>query len=120
MNIVVLIGRLTKDPEVLTTSNGHKRTYITLAVPRIYKNSDGEYQTDFIKCILWNSIAEHTCEFCCKGDLIGVKGRLETTTYTKDDEVKYDTNVIAERVTFLMNRKLKEELIDISSEETNE
>lgn len=116
MNIVVLIGRLTKNPEVLTTSSGHKRTFITLAVPRQYKNSNGEYETDFVRCVLWNSIAEHTCEYCSKGDLIGIKGRIEVSSYTKDDEVKYETSVIAERVTFLMNKKLKEELINIGEE----
>lgn len=120
MNMVVLTGRLTKDPEVLTTSNGHKRTFITLAVPRIYKNSNGEYETDFIRCVLWNSIAEHTCEYCSKGDLVGIKGRLEVSNYTKDNEVKYETNVIAERVTFLMNKKVKDELFSLVEDEASE
>lgn len=117
MNIVVLIGRLTKDPEVITTSNGNKRTSITLAIPRIYRNSEGEYQTDFVRCILWNSIAVNTSEHCSKGDLIGVRGRIEVSNYTKDDEVKYETNVIAERVSFLMNKKLRDEFMRMEAAE---
>lgn len=105
LNQVVLVGRLVKDPEIVTLENGKKRTSLTLAVSRSFKNVDGEYETDFIKCILWNGIAENTCEYCKKSDVVGVKGRIQTNKYEKDNEVKYSTEVIVERVTFLSGSK---------------
>ncbi len=84
-NLVYLIGRLTKDPEVVTTENGKKVMSVTLAVQRSYKNSDGIYETDFVKCVLWEGIATRTAEFCKKGDLIGVRGQVRTSSYTKKE-----------------------------------
>jgi single-strand DNA-binding protein len=84
------------------TDNGRKVTNITLAVPRSYKNSKGEYETDFIDCILWTGIAETTSEYCKKGDLIGIKGRVQTRNIELDDDKKkHITEVVAEKVTFL-------------------
>ena len=105
LNQVVVVGRLTKDPEVVTLEKGRKRTSITVAVARSYKNPDGLYESDFIRCILWNAIAENTSEYCHKGDVIGVKGRLQTSSYEKDGETKYSVDVIAEKVTFLSSKK---------------
>lgn len=105
LNQVVLVGRLVKDPELKETESGKKTTRITLAVPRSYKNINGEYDTDFISCRLWSGVAENTKEYCKKGDVVGVKGRIEVSNYTKDDETKYITEVIAEKVTFLSSRK---------------
>lgn len=96
LNQTVLVGRLVKDPEVTETENGKKVSNITLAIPRSYKNKDGEYDTDFIRCILWNGIAENTAEYCKKGDLIGVKGRIGS------NEEKME--VVAEKITFLSSK----------------
>lgn len=104
LNQVVLVGRLVRNPELNETSNGKKISRITLAVPRSYKNVDGNYETDFINCTLWKGIAESTAEYCKKGDIVGIKGRIEVSTYEKDDEIKYVTDVIAEKVTFLSNK----------------
>lgn len=101
MNQVVLVGRLTSDPEIITTENGKKKTAITLAVQRPYKNVDGLYESDFIRCILWNGVASSTHEYCHSGDIVGVKGRLQTRSYEKNDEIKFITEVIADKVTFL-------------------
>ncbi len=110
LNQVVLAGRLTKDPEVTTTENNLKRTYVTVAVPRSYKNMDGTYDTDFIRCVLWGGIAENTCEYCSKGDIVGIKGRLQTSSYEKEDGEKvYVVDVVAEKVSFLSSRKADEE-----------
>ena len=101
-NQVVLVGRLVKKPILEENQNGKKVCIITLAVARSYKNAEGIYDTDFIKCTLWNDIAEKTIEYCDKGDLVGVRGRLETSVYEKENGKKYRiTNVIAEKVTFL-------------------
>ena len=105
LNQIVIVGRLVKDPELKETEGGKKVTNITLAVPRSYKNSDGEYDTDFINCTLWTGVAETTSEYCHKGDILGVKGRIQTRSYEKDDEMKYVTEVVAEKVSFLTNKK---------------
>ena len=104
MNQIVLVGRLARDPELIESENGGKYSNITLAVPRAYKNADGEYDTDFVNCKLFTVIAENTAEYCRKGDLIGLKGRIQTNTYEKDGETKYSTEVIGEKVTFLSNK----------------
>ncbi len=62
---------------------------------------NGEYETDFINCVLWDSVAKSTVEYCKKGSIVGVKGRLQSGSYEKDEERKYYTEVIAEKVTFL-------------------
>ena len=108
LNQVVIVGRLVRDPELRETENGRKMTHITLAVPRGYKNTDGEYETDFIDCTLWTGVAESTTEYCHKGDLIGIKGRLQTSSYEKDGEKKYVTSVIVEKVTFLTTKRSDE------------
>lgn len=105
LNQIVLVGRLVSDPEIKETENGNKVSYITLAVPRSYKNSDGIYETDFIPCLLYKGIAENAVEYCKKGDVIGVKGRIQT----KQEENKNIIEIVAEGVTFLLSRKETEE-----------
>ncbi len=102
VNQVVLVGRLTDNPFVEEASNGKKYTAITVAVQRNYKNTNGLYDTDFIRCVLWNGMAANTEEYCHSGDIVGIKGRLQNRSYESESkEVKYITEVIAERITFL-------------------
>lgn len=102
LNQVVLVGRLTKDPEVNKTEGNKHYSYITLAVPRSFKNINGDYDTDFIDCILWDSVAKSTAEYCHKGDIVGIKGRIQSRIIEKEDgSKKYCLDVIAERTTFL-------------------
>ncbi len=108
LNQIIIAGRLTTNPEIVTTDNNKKRTYITVAVPRSYKNVDGTYDTDFIECTLWNGIAENVCEYCKKGDVVGVKGRIQTSNYEKDGKKVYKMDVIAEKVSFLSSKKTDE------------
>ncbi len=106
VNNVILVGRLTKDLEVEEKDNEKKLVTFNLAVTRNYKNSDNQYETDFIRCVLWNALATNTAEYCKSGDVIGVKGRLETRKYeTPDKVIKYITEVIAEKITFLSSKK---------------
>ncbi len=107
MNQVILVGRLCADPEIVTIDNDKKRSIITIAVSRSYKNSDGIYEADFIRCILWNNIALNTFEYCHTGDVIGIKGRLQTRSYEDDEKnKKFIMEVIAEKVTFLSSKKV--------------
>lgn len=105
LNQIVLVGRLVQDPEIKELENGQRVSYITLAVPRSYKNADGIYETDFINCIVWNNIADNVKEYCKKGDLLGIKGRIQT----RQEEDKNIIEIVAEKVTFLPNRKETEE-----------
>ena len=105
LNQIVLVGRLVSDPEIKETENGNKVSYITLAVPRSYKNSDGIYETDFMPCKVGYPMCDNVKEYCKKGDLLGIKGRIQT----KQEENKNIIEIVAERVTFLSNRKETEE-----------
>lgn len=110
LNHVILVGRLTNTPEVKVLDNGKKRSSVVLAVPRNYKNSNGEYETDFVDCVLWTTVAENTAEYCKVGDMIGVKGRLQSRFVENTEGVKKKkTEVVAERITFLSSARSKEE-----------
>ena len=110
MNQVILVGRLTDDPVATETVNGKKYTTVVIAVQRNFKNADNLYDTDFIRCVLWNGMASNTSEYCHTGDVIGIKGRLQNRSYEAENgEVKYVTEVIAERVTFLNSNKKTDE-----------
>lgn len=100
MNNFVLVGRIAQDPEIKELEN-KKMAVVTLAVSRNFKNADGEYETDFIPVILWEGVAERTCEWCHKGDVIGVKGRIQSHTMANDSFIE----LIGERVSFLSSRK---------------
>ena len=80
-NTVMLIGRLTADPEVNKSENKKDVSHITLAVQRSYKNPDGIYEADFIRCTLWDQLATRVKEYCKKGDLISVRGQIKTSSY---------------------------------------
>lgn len=102
MNNIMLVGRLTTTPTLEHTETNQKYTKITLAVTRPYKNVDGIYETDFIPVMVYNEMAHSLTEYTRAGDLIGVKGRLETritndTDYNKTKEMI----VVADRITFL-------------------
>lgn len=106
MNQVILIGRITKDIELRHFENGNAVINFSLAVPRDYKNSQGEYETDFIDIQATNKIAELTSEYCKKGDLISVRGRLEKKVrIDKEDKKHYDTYVRCDKVSFLKTGK---------------
>ncbi len=109
LNNAVIVGRIVQNPELKETEKGGKLANIVLAVPRSFKNSNGEYETDFINCTLWRGIAESTAEYCKKGDLVGIKGRIQTSNYQDSEgNKKYTTEVVAEKVTFLSKNHTKE------------
>lgn len=107
LNQVVLVGRLVRKPELRESEKGKKLSFITLAVPRSFKNMNGEYDTDFIDCILWDNIAVSTVEYCDKGDILGVKGRLQSRIVEKETGNISQMDVVAEKVTFLSSNKNK-------------
>lgn len=102
MNKVVLIGRLTKDPELrYTPGAGTAVTTITLAIDRRF-SKDGQKEADFIPVVIWGKQAESTAQYITKGKLIGVAGRIQTRSYdAKDGTKRYVTEVVAEEVKFI-------------------
>ena len=104
MNRVELIGRLCTDPEVRTLSSGHMMARFRLAVKRDRKDSNGEYQSDFLQIVAFNS-AENIQKYLHKGSKCAVEGRIQTGSYTNNDGQKvYTTDIIADRVEFLNTR----------------
>ena len=101
MNQVALVGRIVKDPTVETFESGKVVSNITIAISRPYKNVDGIYETDFINCVLWEGVATNIAEYCKKGDLIAVRGRLQNNNYEKDGQKVFKLEVVAEKVSFL-------------------
>ena len=102
MNKVILIGRLTRDPEMRTTTSGVSSTTFTLAVNRNFTNQNGEREADFIDCVAWRRQAENIAKYCTKGTQVAVDGRIQTRSYDAPDGTKrYVTEVIADNVTFL-------------------
>lgn len=121
LNQIVLVGRLTRDIEVHKGDSGMKVATISLAIPRSFKNADGVYDTDFVDCVAFDNIAENTSEYCGKGDIVGIKGRVQTRQVENDEgEKKTLKEIIAERVTFLSNSKEKEESKKETSKENDD
>ena len=109
MNQMMIVGRLVDNPTLEKTENGKKVMNMTMAVPRTYKNAEGAYDTDFVDCVLWEGIAETTAEYCKKGDILGVRGRVQTDLYEKDGQKHKSTKIIAEKVSFLSTRSREED-----------
>ena len=102
LNRVVLVGRLTKDPDLRYTSSGVAVATFTLAVNRTFSNQQGEREADFINCVVWRKQAENVANFLKKGSLAGVDGRIQTRNYEGQDGKRvYVTEVVAESVQFL-------------------
>ena len=104
-NMVYLIGRITKDVEVRETGNDKQIAIVNIACQRNYKNEEGEYETDFFPVVLWNAIANNVCEYCSKGDLVGIKGHLQQASYEVDGEYRSKTEIIADKVSFLASKR---------------
>ncbi|WP_413521911.1 single-stranded DNA-binding protein [Brochothrix thermosphacta] len=105
MNRVVLVGRLTKDPELRYTPAGAAVATFTLAVNRTFTNQQGDREADFVNCVVWRKAAENVANFLKKGSLAGVDGRLQTRNYEANDGRRvYVTEVVAESVQFLEPR----------------
>lgn len=102
MNRVVLVGRLTRDPDLRITPNGVAVATFTLAVNRTFTNQDGEREADFVQCVVWRRQAENVGNYLKKGSLAGIDGRIQTRNYEGQDGKRvYVTEVVAESVQFL-------------------
>ena len=108
INRVVMVGRMTRDPELRRTGSGAAVTSFTLALNRNYNSADGQ-QADYISCVVWNKVAENVAQYCSKGSLVGVEGRLRSRTYDNAQGQRvYVTEVVCDSVQFLVTRAQRE------------
>ncbi len=105
MNKVILVGNLTKDPELVTTNNGISLCRFTLAVQRRFTTNDGEREADFINIIVWRGQADNCYKYLKKGSKAGVSGSIQTRAYDGNDGTRrYATEVVADEVEFLSSK----------------
>ena len=113
MNKVYLIGNLTKDPELTTTTSGIAVCRFGLAVSRKYVVASGERETDFLNIVVWRGQAENCNKYLKKGNKIAIVGRIETKNYEAQDGTKrYVTEIIADEIEFLNSKNNEEEKQD--------
>lgn len=106
MNKCILIGNLTKDPELTTTSNGVAVCRFAIAVSRRYANAEGERETDFLNIVVWRSLGENCHKFLKKGSKVGVVGNIQSRSYdAQDGSKRYVTEIVAEEVEFLSTKQ---------------
>lgn len=107
MNKAILIGRLTKDPELKMTENTKREVcQFTIAVNRPYTNEDGERKADFINCVVWDKQAENLAKYQKKGNQIAVEGRIQTRNYDDNSGKKvYVTEVLVNNISYLDTKK---------------
>ncbi len=105
INNVTLIGRLTRDAELRYTPSNIATAQFNVACNRNFKNTNGEYDADFINCVMWREQAERFCNWTKKGMLVGITGRIQTRSYEGNDGKRvYVTEVVAENFQILEKR----------------
>lgn len=110
INNVVLVGRLTRDPDLRYTSSGIAVASFTLAIDRAFKGQDGNRETDFINCVIWRKSAETLANFTRKGSLIGVTGRIQSRNYENQQGQRvYVTEVVADNFQMLESKSASEQ-----------
>ena len=102
MNKIILVGRLTRDPELRTTPTGRNVCQFSVAVSRNFTNANGEREADFINCVVWDKQAENLVKYQKKGNQIAVEGRIQTRNYDdKDGKKVYVTEIFVSNISFL-------------------
>ncbi len=110
MNKVILIGRLTRNPELRYTGSNTPVATFSLAVNRSFTNKNGEREADFINCVVWRKLAETVKNYLFQGSQVAVEGRIQTRKYQNDkSENKYITEILVENVEFLESKSKREE-----------
>lgn len=121
MNKILLIGRLTANPELRYTTSNNAVTTFSIAVDRNFKNEDGNKEADFINIVAWNKKAELIHQYLKKGDRVGISGRLQVRKYQNErGENRYVTEVVADEVEFLNSKKSEEKPVEVQNNQTLE
>ncbi|MGN1343313.1 MAG: single-stranded DNA-binding protein [Traorella sp.] len=106
INNVVLVGRITRDPELRKTTNGNSVVSFTLACNRRFQSQENGQQADFINCVAWNKAADNMANFVRQGDLLGVEGRIQTRNYKdQNDRTVYVTEVVCDNIQYLAKKR---------------
>ena len=125
INKVILVGRITKDPELRKTTTGISSVSFTLACNRRFTNSQGGHDADFINCVAYRQSADFLFNYAKKGNQLGIEGRIQTRNYKdKNNQTVYVTEVVCENVQLLESRKdtptPKEETQTITYQQTKQ
>ena len=107
LNQAIIVGRLVDEPTIEKLSDSESKGYMLLSVQRPFKNENGEYESDFIPCMINGNMILNVADYCHKNDILGVKGRILTEKV--DDNQNYKVSIVAEKVTFLSSKKDEEE-----------
>lgn len=119
LNRIQLIGRLTRDPDLRYISSGQPIAQFTLAVDRDFRNADGAREADFVQCVTWRTLAEQVGQYCTKGRLVAVEGRLQTRSYEAQDGTRRkSTEVVGDRVWFLDSPRGEDAHVEAVDEES--
>lgn len=114
MNKAILVGNLTKDVELASTSSGVSVAKFTIAVSRRFTNADGERETDFINCVAWRNQAENLAKYCHKGDKVAIVGAIQIRNYeAQDGSKRYITEIVADEVEFVSTKRSEESYDDL-------
>ena len=121
INKVILVGRITRDPEIKMVNSESAVCNFTLACNRPFVKENGERDADFINCVVWRKQAENLARFVKKGQMIGVEGRIQARSFEQDGQKRYVTEVYCDQITFLetANREEKGTSINYGSKESN-
>ena len=120
LNKAILVGRLTKDPELKSTQGGVSVLNFTVAVPRRFKDSNGERQSDFINCVAFRQAAEFIANWFKKGNIISIDGSIQTRNYEKDGQRVYVTEVLVDNAGFVESKKDSEESVSQTQKDIQE
>lgn len=104
INKIILVGRMTKDPELKTISTGSQVVNFSIAVNRTYMDASGERKADFIECVVWSKQAENLAKYVKKGALIGIEGRLQQKVYETEQGTRYTYEVHCDNIQFLESK----------------
>ncbi len=106
LNHIIIVGKVKEAPVIKETSSGLKYCYVLVDVVRPFKNSEGGYDVDTLNCTMWRNLAENSLMYCKVGAIVGIKGRLQSSMYTKDNgNTFYNYDVVVEKVTFISSPK---------------
>ncbi|AGL90806.1 Single-stranded DNA-binding protein [Candidatus Phytoplasma australiense] len=105
INKVILVGRITKDPELKSYNGEVNYVKFTLAVNRFYNNQEENKKTDFINCIVWRKQAENLSKYIFKGNLLGVEGSIRVEKWEKDNKTNWSTEILCNNISFLESKK---------------
>lgn len=112
MNQIGLVGRITKDPTLRKVGSERSTCSFVLAVNRNYRNSQGGVDADYLLCVAWGKLAERITNYCGKGSLIGINGRLQSRSYIgRNNHKVYTTEVVVEEVRFFALKKREEHIV---------